>query len=204
MDMFTVLSVVMVSHVETCQMHTLNMCDVLYANYTSIKINMVACLLRFLCSVFCSLCLTEVLFPFSVKFWSTSSSFSSLWDLALEGSPGISFESVWELDKGHGTFELFCSWNEQNLFQFQLLLLNWPATLPGSTCCLFWGSLLTPLPLSTISLTDVNSMQLLWLYRVCPIHLSFGVHGNVLSPNFILRVIYGLLILPFFPIFIHI
>ena len=37
MDMFTVLSVVMVSHVETCQMHTLNMCDVLYANYTSIK-----------------------------------------------------------------------------------------------------------------------------------------------------------------------
>lgn len=68
MDMFTVLSVVMVSHVETCQMHTLNMCDVLYANYTSIKINMVACLLRFLCSVFCSLCLTEVLFPFSVKF----------------------------------------------------------------------------------------------------------------------------------------
>lgn len=121
------------------------------------------------------------------------SNFSSLWDSVLEG---ISFESVWELGKNHRTFELVSFSSEENFFQFQLLLLYWPTTLPKrSAFCLFEA---------LFSLHCCNSLSLSLTSIACsscsctgfvPIHLSFGLCGAALSLSFTLKVICGFLIL---------
>lgn len=182
MDIFTILSAVMVSYLKT---HW-----IAYFKYVQI--------------IVCQLYLNKNSLPsetslhycppsafnwpsltFSIKFDSEAktASFSPLGNPVLEWSLGINFEVVWDPSKDNGTLKLFSSLSNQN--QCQLLLLNWsPTTLPVTTLFLNFEALFSPCCFSLLT-HCVNSTQLLCLYMVYPCTLVFGVHRDALSPNFI-------------------
>lgn len=82
--------------------------------------------------------------------------------------------------------------------------LNWSTTLQGAPFVYFEALFFSPhcfFPLS-LSLTSIacSSYGCTWF---APIHLSFAVHEDTLSPSFILRVIMGVLFSYFFSLFLY-
>lgn len=116
----------------------------------------------------------------------------------LEGSPGISSESVWELGKNPRTLELPALRVSKISSSF-----SWGSYI-GPPCCqegvLFVYFLFTPLLLSTFSLTSMARSSC-GCTGFVPVHLSFVVHEDAFSPSCILWVISGFLVL--LSIFFH-